>query len=506
MGINLDERDVIEFYRKRARENLEKYENLSTATKETGQATYQHFDVTSETNKRQIRQWTRKFRDGRVLDPRAVQQDEEETDDWLSDYRLDRSYDYDKENEEYTFYDCPPSFETLEFPLSKIKEIIECYSNVIVRGKTRNETEQEVEVPKPTVVHILKELGITHDSEPYTREEMLEGNPAMMAAETLAKKRSRYFTEVAKGEEKAKEEDAESYRKIVSGQIEPALQAFEDLEFGWDPPEYEHKFSEDDDGFAVVIFVSDLHLGRRVYRARNQPSTIDDVRQIFLKSFFELVERIENSWFPEPQKYILGIGGDFFQVDTYDETTTYGTNVLTNASTKEIIRAGTDCLWHITENLRQRAPVETMIVEGNHDRVLSYAVQDQLSKLYAGVGSIEIDESAHSRKYTTFGKNLIGMCHGFDEPTSKLPRIMSNEAASLWGDDQNRVFFFGHDHNKMIDDSDPSGVVLVRAPALAQTDQHEAKKGFIGSMLGIQSHVFHAEEGPLDIIPTNVVM
>lgn len=505
MGINLDERDVIEFYRQRAKENLEKYEALGAATKQTGKETYDHFDITSPTNKRQIRQWTRKFREGRTLDPAAVKFDEETADDWLEDYRIDRPYDYDKEKKIYTFYDCPPSFETLEFELDKIKEIIECYSNIIIRGQTRNETEQSVEVPKPTIVHILDALGITHDSEPYTREEMLEGNPKLMAAETLAKKRSKYFTELAKTEEKAQEEDAEKYRKIQAGQIEPALEVFEDFEFNWDPPEYDYHFGKDD-GFAVVIFVSDLHLGRRIYRAKNRPRSLEDMRQIFLKSFFELVDRIEDSWFPQPEKYILGLGGDFFQVDTYDETTTYGTDVLTNASTKEIIDVGLDTLWHVLENLRKRAPVHFMPVEGNHDRVISYLVQDEFGKLYIGNDSITIDQSAHSRKYARYGKNLIGVCHGFDEPTSKLPRLMPNEAASMWEEDQKRVFFFGHDHNKMIDDSDPTGVTLVRAPALADDDQHEAKKGFMGSLKGIQSHVFHAEEGPLDIIPTNVVI
>lgn len=497
---DLNQQDVIDFYRKRAKVNLEKREDndwtLNYAARKTSREVNNHFGIDNKTTKRQVRGWTEKFRNNGDLDPTAINYDEEQADDWLEEYRPNQDYKY--EDGFYTFYDCPPGFETLRFPLEKISEIIEKYSNVIVRGKTRNEVEMETQVPKPTVIHILDCLGITHDHEPYTKEQMLDGDPKSKAYETyqkLAKKRSQYRTEMAK----LQEEDAKKYRQLIDS-FEPIKNYFSGLDFpDVEPVDYDLP----DEGTCAVISIADPHLNQKSFE---DVKTLDGAVFEMLNVVDEMIWKLQNGYWPELSKIILCFSGDYFQADCSNSETGYGNHRPTVEQPEDMQEKGSEAAFKICEKLRQIAPLEILHTKGNHDPSNLHGMMWGIKNTYEfnEVDGVDVNVTKNKRSYTIYGNKLLVFTHGdSNNEMNNLTEIASQEARDLWSTADHTIEIHGHDHFFSIDDGGPAST-RISCPALANKNDYEEANGYIGSQRGLQCIAF--SESGSEIDPVSVAI
>jgi DNA repair exonuclease SbcCD nuclease subunit len=145
------------------------------------------------------------------------------------------------------------------------------------------------------------------------------------------------------------------------------------------------------------------------------------------------------------------------------------------------------------------APVEVVIVPGNHDELTAWTVGQVLEAEYAGDKRVTFQAGPKLRKYVHYGRNLIGYTHGCDEPHKNLPQIMAVEQAAIWSQTDYREWHVGHLHKQkatqpiMVDDNIGCTVRIIRA--LSGTDKWHMRKGYVGGTQGAEAFVWKRTGG-----------
>jgi hypothetical protein len=163
----------------------------------------------------------------------------------------------------------------------------EAYSNMSVGGaETINQICKTWGVRKKDFNAIKKAMGWTHDSDPYTDEEMLANDPIDLAESLVQKKRAEFEKHFRKKEWKEIENDAKKWREMAFYLgTEPELKSVKQtIETISNVEKYCKNIKvkkvlnkidlriDDTTGSTLIIPVSDLHIGKK-FKAINMKST-----------------------------------------------------------------------------------------------------------------------------------------------------------------------------------------------------------------------------------------
>jgi len=191
----------------------------------------------------------------------------------------------------------------------------------------------------------------------------------------------------------------------------------------------------------------------------------------------------------QPAHRIFYVGGDYFHYDNPGGTTTKGTPLERDGRVQKMIDDGAEALFDAIDASAETTPTEVIVVPGNHDQVLSWALQRILLSHYRGSKRVTIDATYTQRKYVRWGKVLLGMTHG-DKARKVLPQLMARERAEDWGQTTYREIHTGHLHEaaaiQTID-----GVITRTAPSLSAPDAWHAGEGFVGSLRAMEAFWYH---------------
>ena len=201
-------------------------------------------------------------------------------------------------------------------------------------------------------------------------------------------------------------------------------------------------------------------------------------------------------------KIVFPFGNDFFQIDNEQNTTTAGTRQDTDSRFKKILREGRKLVIDTIEKLRQIAPVDVVIVTGNHGGLSEFMLGDLLEVRYESDKYVKVDNSPTSRKYYSFGKNLIGYTHGDQEKITDLVGIMATEQPEKWGNSKHRLWHLGHMH--MMQLKEMQGVKVEWLPSLSASDAWHKKRGYVNNTRGVVSSIFDKEMGLINRIYFNL--
>ena len=236
----------------------------------------------------------------------------------------------------------------------------------------------------------------------------------------------------------------------------------------------------------LVMGLFDIHYGREGLKA-DHTDTKTHVESIT----YQLLERIKDL---RPEKIIIPVGQDFLNADTISGTTTGGTPQDNSLSWHEMISGGIALIMWIIETLEPYADIEVVYSEGNHDRVLSYAIIKALEARYYDSPTVTVDSEPDPRKYIEYGHTLIGLSHGKYE--NSLSTVMQVEVPEKWGRTKSRYWMLGHLHHLQMLEKD--GVTIMRCPSIAFADDWTHRKGYVGSDRAMAS-VVYSKEGLEDI-------
>jgi len=327
-----------------------------------------------------------------------------------------------------------------------------------------------------------------HSSVPLTDEQILAAPDLdTLATETVLNARRHNITQsIADAEYKALRADAEKYRTFET----TILEHFRELPAA--PTEVPAlKIGESSNPYALVVCPTDFHWGKHGWEDEvGETYNLKEARTRLFDRTQALIDRLSSN----PEKIYVSVGSDWFHVDNDAGTTTRGTPQDMCASPAEILISGCQLAREHIDLLRQVAPVELISMPGNHDRMSTYALMMYLSAAYENCEDVSVTITSASRRYVTYGDNLLGFTHGDGlKRGNSLALLMANESKSDWGATSHHMWFHGHLHHQRMTEKD--GVLIFQMPSLAGHDRYHYRSGYTMSAAGLAAYIIDYYDG-----------
>ncbi len=149
------------------------------------------------------------------------------------------------------------------------------------------------------------------------------------------------------------------------------------------------------------------------------------------------------------------------------------------------------------ERLRLVAPVDVVMVSGNHDALSVWHLGDSLECYFDKCPDVRINNDPTARKYHQFGSVMLMFTHGHQGKAADYPLLMATEQPAMFGSTKFREAHTGHQHKTKLDEQ--HGVRVRVLPALCSADDWHAERGFVGNILSAEAYVWNKDEGLVTI-------
>lgn len=271
--------------------------------------------------------------------------------------------------------------------------------------------------------------------------------------------------------------------------VEAAKQAIRDAEIIRAPKGIGNK------GFGntlASIEIVDLHFGKLGWHGEvgeNYDHHIAEERFWFVIDDF--ISHVKNTKI-QLEKIIFPIGNDFFNSDTIDGTTTGGTPQDNDVRPHKMFSKGYSLIRAGILELASIAPVDVILVAGNHDQMTSYYMAFALDQYFSDCEYVTIDHSAKLRKYVEYGNTVIGYAHG-DKDRKRLLECMLSEAREEIGRTKYMEMHTGHLHSEGV--KEEAGLITRTVPSVTGKDAWHNASGYVGSVPRAQTFFYDKEEG-----------
>jgi hypothetical protein len=205
--------------------------------------------------------------------------------------------------------------------------------------------------------------------------------------------------------------------------------------------------------------------------------------------------------FGRPDKLYIPIGSDFLHIDNDLNSTTMGTPQDSDGTPAEILVTGCHLMEEWINCLRQVAPVELVLMSGNHDRMMGLAILLYLEALYRNEDDVTVRTEWAPRVYRTYGSNLIGFVHGDKVgKTRDLAGHMARETGVGWSGCKHKTIYTGHLHYEKTEVDVAFGVTRRQIPSLSGPDRWHMRAGYVGSPKGLPLYLHDKNKGLVAVI------
>lgn len=276
----------------------------------------------------------------------------------------------------------------------------------------------------------------------------------------------------------------------------------------YSPVEYRKKTEQN----LLEVNIFDLHLGKLCWAEEvNNNYDIKIASRRFRYAVENLMKRANGYQF---ERIVFPVGNDFFNSDTMTNTTTMGTHQHEDGRWQKTFRLGSKLLVEAIDFMRNYAPVDVLVIPGNHDWQRSFFLGEFLSAWYRDDKSVTVDNKANPRKYYEYGNVLLGFTHGNNERIDALRSLMAHEAREAWARTVYKEFHLGHQHRKIsvkhVVKSDLTheelGIIVRMMSSLAGTDSWHHTMGYLGPTRAAEGFIWNKQSGLLGNINVNIVL
>ena len=243
---------------------------------------------------------------------------------------------------------------------------------------------------------------------------------------------------------------------------------------------------------AYEISLPDIHYGKL------HNKSLDEVEAQYIGVVQELVQRASGL---EIERFILPIGNDGMNSEGLRRTTTKGTPAEDSAGWKDTFRGYWMLMVRAIDYLKQKAPVDVIIVSGNHDFERMFYAGDVLSGWYRNDDNVNVDNSYESRKYYQYGKNMLMFTHGDKEKPGDMPLIMATEQPEMFARTSHREVHCGHLHKEMVNEY--RGIKVRFIPSICPNDDWHKQMGYEAKRTG-QAYIWNKQTGLEGYLQANV--
>jgi hypothetical protein len=249
------------------------------------------------------------------------------------------------------------------------------------------------------------------------------------------------------------------------------------------------------DAYLYEIAMPDLQLGRLVQVDEAGTASSPD---LYVKKAEQAIQELLEVPYPI-ERILFPIGNDFFNSNTAEMMTKHGTPQQDDVRWQRTYMLGKRMIVQAIETMTTIAPVDVVIIKGNHDEERIFYFGDTLESWFHNNPNVTVDNRPIGRKYYQYGKVLLGLAHGYYERDNKLDALMAHKVPDMWAASRYREWHLGDKHHKkdtLIKTDEMENGVMVRIfRSLADPSVWEFDKGFDGSLHAAEGLLWHKERG-----------
>lgn len=241
----------------------------------------------------------------------------------------------------------------------------------------------------------------------------------------------------------------------------------------------------------LEIAIHDLHMGKLAWAEETGENYDLKIAQtLFMESVDHLLMRARSY---NIERIVFPVGNDLLHVDTPANATTGGTLQDVDSRYHKIFRTTRQMLVAGIEWMREVAPVDVVIVPGNHDSLSAFSLGDSLECWFHKCDDVRVDNRARLRKVYSWEQCAILFTHGDKEKHDRLPGIFSAEFSEVWGKAMAREVHVGHLHQEILKPF--PGCAVRFLPSLSAADAWHSAKGFVEQPRRSEALVWHPTLG-----------
>jgi hypothetical protein len=243
---------------------------------------------------------------------------------------------------------------------------------------------------------------------------------------------------------------------------------------------------------AYEISLPDIHYGKL------HDFDLTQVEQQYMNVVQDLVRKASGL---DIERFILPIGNDGMNSEGMRGTTTKGTPQQDSGGWKDTFRGYWQLITTAVNFLKERAPVDIIVISGNHDYERMFYAGDVLAGWYRNDTNVSVDNSYSSRKYYEYGKNMLMFTHGDKEKPADMPLIMATENPEMFARTEHREVHCGHLHKEMVNEY--RGIKVRFIPSICPNDEWHKQMGYEAKRTG-QAYIWNKFKGLEGYLQSNV--
>ena len=243
---------------------------------------------------------------------------------------------------------------------------------------------------------------------------------------------------------------------------------------------------------AYEISLPDIHYGKL------HDLNLTQVEDQYMMIVQELVEKAAGL---DIERFVLPIGNDGMNSEGMRRTTTKGTPQEESAGWKDTFRGYWQLITTAVDYLKKKAPVDIIVVSGNHDYERMFYAGDVLAGWYRNDANVSVDNTYSSRKYYEYGQNMLMFTHGDKEKPADMPLIMATEKPEMFARTAHREVHCGHLHKEMVNEY--RGIKVRFIPSICPNDEWHKQMGYEAKRTG-QAYIWNKFKGLEGYLQANV--
>jgi hypothetical protein len=254
------------------------------------------------------------------------------------------------------------------------------------------------------------------------------------------------------------------------------------------------KYKKTKDPICYEISLPDIHFGKITDDAP------DAIEKQYIQAIMDLHKKADGL---EIERFLLPVGNDGLNSEGFSRATTKGTPQQDHMMWRQSFRG----YWHLVtkaiDYLAQFAPVDVVVVQGNHDFERMFYAGEVLDAVYKNNKNVMVNNDLNTRKYYEYGVNMIMFTHGDKEKPQELPLLIATEQPEMWSRAKVREVHCGHKHKEMLNEYMGTKVRFI--PSICGNDAWHKTQGYVGTLRCGQAFIWNKNRGLEGYLQTNIM-
>jgi hypothetical protein len=265
------------------------------------------------------------------------------------------------------------------------------------------------------------------------------------------------------------------------------------------PQEFIYKKPNAEADSFYILSIVDPHFGKL---AESQSTGYEDYKIEIAKDYYRKTvdDLLNGADLNRVKKIGLIVASDAIHIENERMETSSGTRIDGDSRWHKIFDDTCSLMVETVERLAAQFEVEVIVIPGNHSRLTEYAMGAYIKSYFRKHENVSVDNRPLPRKYFSYGKTLVGICHGDGvRKLEDLGAVLFRENLETLSNHKHFYYLSGHRHRfgSVIDDR---GVRIFVSGAICPPDKWHSEGNMTGAVQSAEGYMFSAENGLSQIV------